>query len=75
MEISTKSTIRGALGAHRGNYSLKTEEKTTTIIHAVQEANLNHIECLTDTTVHQQVCPSRMSETHERLGKHSLERR
>jgi hypothetical protein len=75
VEISTKSTIRGALGAHRGNYSLKTEEKTTSIIHAMQEANLNHIECLTDTTVHQQVCPKRIRGTDERFGKHSLERR
>jgi hypothetical protein len=58
-----------------GINSLKTEEKTTSVAQTMKEASLNFMMYLTDTTVHQQVCPSRIYKVDERLGKHSLERR
>ena len=40
--------------------SLKTEEKTKSVIETTREANLYLDECPTDPTVHQQVCPNRI---------------
>ena len=75
VDVSIAETIEERRNVHRGNNSLKTEENTTSVSDSLEEVNLNPNGCITDTTVHQQVCPKRIRGTDERFGKHSLERR